>query len=93
MTGGGRPARYEIRVASVPDSRRAARLDGPQVQGQGKETVIFGVLTDQPALHGPLIKVRDPGLTPISVRRLDPPSGGDAAPQRRPEDAQHARKR
>ena len=80
MTAGGWPARYEIRVASVLDSRWATWFDGLEVQGQGEETVIFGVLTDQPALHGLLIKVRDLGLTLISVRRLDPPSGGDAAP-------------
>jgi hypothetical protein len=34
-------------------------------------TVICGLLADQPALHGLLTKVRDLGLCPISVRRLD----------------------
>jgi hypothetical protein len=70
VTGG--PAWYEIRVAGVLDSRWAAWFDGLAINGQNEETVIFGLLTDQPALHGLLIKVRDLGLILISVRRLDP---------------------
>ena len=65
------PARYEIRVAGVLDQRWAASFDGLQIIGQGNETVIRGLLADQPALHGLLTKVRDLGLCLISVRRLD----------------------
>jgi hypothetical protein len=65
------PARYEIRVADVLDGRWAAWFNGLQVSAQGEETVISGLLTDQPALHGLLAKVRDLGLCLISVRRLD----------------------
>jgi hypothetical protein len=65
------PARYEIRVADVLDSRWAAWFNGLQISGQGEETVICGLLADQPALHGLLTKVRDLGLCLISVRRLD----------------------
>ncbi len=43
----------------------------PVPTGQGEETVICGLLADQPALHGLLTKVRDLGLCLISVRRLD----------------------
>jgi hypothetical protein len=64
------PARYEIRVKDVLDSRWTAWFDGLQVIGQGDETVICGLLADQPALHGLLTKVRDLGLCLISVRRL-----------------------
>ncbi len=67
----GGPARYEIRVAGVLDGRWAAWFDGLQVSGQGEDTVICGLLADQPALHGLLTKVRDLGLCLISVRRLD----------------------
>jgi len=65
------PAWYEIRVAGVLDDRWAAWFNGVQVSGQGDETVIRGLLADQPALHGLLAKVRDLGLCLISVRRLD----------------------
>jgi hypothetical protein len=65
------PAQYEIRVAGVLDSRWAAWFDGLQISCQGEETVIRGLLADQPALHGLLTKVRDLGLGLIAVRRLD----------------------
>jgi hypothetical protein len=67
----GGPARYEIRVAGVLDSRWATWFDGLQISGQGEETVICGLLADQPALHGLLTRVRDLGLCLLSVRRLD----------------------
>ena len=71
MSASGGPARYEIRVKDVLDSRWTAWFDGLQVIGQGEETVICGLLADQPALHGLLAKIRDLGLCLISVRRLD----------------------
>jgi hypothetical protein len=64
-------ARYEIHVSGVLDSRWAAWFNGLSVSGQGNETVICGLLPDQPALHGVLAKIRDLGLCLISVRRLD----------------------
>ena len=76
MSASGGPARYEIRVADVLDARWAVWFDGLQISGQGEETVICGLLADQPALHGLLTKVRDLGLCLISVRRLDTGPGG-----------------
>jgi len=70
VTGG--PAWYEIRVAGLLDSRWTAWFDGLEVSGRSEETVIFGLITDQPALSGLLIKIRDLGLILISVRRLGP---------------------
>ena len=72
MTAGGGPARYEIRVAGILDSCWATWFDGLQVIAEGGETVISGLVTDQPALHGLLAKIRDLGLTLTSVHRLDP---------------------
>jgi len=71
VSASGGPAQYEIRVAGVLDGRWAAWFNGLQISGQGEETVICGLLADQPALHGLLTKVRDLGLCLISVRRLD----------------------
>jgi hypothetical protein len=71
VSASGGPAQYEIRVAGVLDSRWAAWFDGLHVGGQGEETVICGLVADQPALHGLLTKVRDLGLCLISVRRLE----------------------
>jgi hypothetical protein len=66
----GGPARYEIRVAGVLDGRWAAWFNSLEISVQDEETVIRGLLADQPALHGLLTKVRDLGLCLISVRRL-----------------------
>ena len=71
MRACGGPAWYEIRVAGVLDGRWAAWFGGLQIIGRGEETVICGLLADQPALHGLLTKIRDLGLCLISVRRLD----------------------
>jgi len=71
MNASGGAARYEFRVAGVLDSRWAAWFNGLELAGDGEETVICGLLADQPALHGLLTKIRDLGLCLISVRRLD----------------------
>jgi hypothetical protein len=75
---GGR-AHYEIRVDGVLDSGWAAWFDGLQVSDDGEETVISGLLTDQPALHGLLAKIRDLGLCLVSVHRLDTGEAGNEA--------------
>jgi hypothetical protein len=71
VSASGGPAQYEICVAGVLDDRWTAWFDGLQISGQGEETVLCGLVADQPALHGLLTKVRDLGLCLISVRRLD----------------------
>jgi hypothetical protein len=77
VTGHPEPAWYEIRVESVLDSRWASWFDGLRVSDDGDQTVISGLITDQPALHGLLARIRDLGLCLISVRR-------DMDPERRP---------
>lgn len=66
------PAQYEIRVDGALDDRWVAWFEGLHVSSDGRQTVIRGLLPDQPALHGLLAKVRDLGLCLISVRRLNP---------------------
>ena len=79
----GSPAYYEIRVEGVLDHRWAAWFGGLHVEGDDAQTVISGLLTDQPALHGLLAKIRDLGLCLISVRRLP---GSEAGNQAQPSD-------
>ena len=67
-----RAAHYEIRVEGTLDSCWEAWFDGLQVRNERSETVLSGLLIDQPALQGVLAKIRDLGLCLISVRRLDP---------------------
>jgi hypothetical protein len=75
------PKPYEIRVEGVLGSRAAAWFDGLDVKSEGRETVVSGLLIDQPALHGLLLKVRDLGLSLISLRQLNPDEVGNGAPQ------------
>jgi hypothetical protein len=77
----GRPGRYEIRVDGVLDDHWADWFGGLQLTTDGTQTVISGPLADQPALHGLLAKLRDLGLSLISVRRLDVGDAGDEAQQ------------
>ena len=77
MNGSGWPACYEIRVDGVLDHRWADWFGGLQVSSEGTQTVIVGVLADQPALHGVLAKIRDLGLCLISVRRPGPGEARD----------------
>jgi hypothetical protein len=68
------PARYEIRVDAVLDGRWAEWFEGLQIDTEGDETILAGLLRDQPALHGVLDKLRDLGLSIVTVHRL--PSDG-----------------
>jgi len=63
------PARYEIRVEGVLGEEWSAWFDGLRVATVGTDTVISGVIADQPALHGLLNRIRDLGLCLISVHR------------------------
>lgn len=63
-------ARYEIRVSCTPEPHWTAWFEGLAVTCEdGTRTVISGPVTDQTALHGLLAKVRDLGLTLLSVER------------------------
>lgn len=72
MNGPAWPARYEIRVDGVLGARWADWFGGLRVENDGSQTVIVGLLADQPALHGVLAKIRDLGLCLLSVHRIDP---------------------
>lgn len=80
MTRPGLPAYYEIRVDGVLDDCWADWFGGLRVTSDGTQTVISGQLPDQPALHALLVKVRDLGLSLVSLRRLGPGAEGQAQP-------------
>lgn len=59
---------YQIRVKGHLDGSWSEWLDGSTVTHEKDgTTVLTGPVTDQPALHGLLIKIRDLGLTLLSV--------------------------
>ena len=59
--------RYEIRVKGRVSEETAFAFDGLSVDVRPVETVLHGEITDQAALHGLLEKIRDLGLSIISV--------------------------
>lgn len=65
--------RYEIWVEGPLDERWSAWFEGMEITSRpGGMTVIVGQVADQAALHGLLDRVRDLGLTLITVRRVEP---------------------
>ena len=59
---------YRVRVAARLDERWWAWFDGFAVRADADGTTcLTGAVTDQAALHGVLIKVRDLGIPLISV--------------------------
>ena len=80
---------YEIRLRHRLDPRWAARLGVPRLRHESDGTTILeGVAMDQAALHGLLQKVRDLGLTLVSVIRIDSektvPASADFSQPRNP---------
>ncbi|HLY14066.1 MAG TPA: hypothetical protein VKR24_06925 [Candidatus Limnocylindrales bacterium] len=65
--------RYEIRLKGHLEARWAAWFDGLSLSREPDGTTILrGPIPDQAALHGLLRRVRDTGLSLVSVIRLEP---------------------
>ena len=64
---------YEIRVRGHLEARWANQFDGLTITlEENGSTLLSGPLADQAALHGILKKVRDLGLTLLSVNSVKP---------------------
>ena len=62
------PTQYEIRVEGHLDLSWSVWFDGLTINhDESGETILSGPVADQAALHGLLNRVRDLGLTLISV--------------------------
>jgi hypothetical protein len=59
---------YEIQVKGYLDARWNELFDGMSIAWQDNVTTISGEVADQAALHGLLARVRDYGLTLISIK-------------------------
>ena len=69
-----RPAIYVLRVAGALDAHWAAWFAGLTMTVAADGTTTFsGPFVDQASLHGVLRKIRDLGLTLLSVERQDEP--------------------
>jgi hypothetical protein len=80
----GGPARYEIRVAGVLDSRWSAWFNGLQVSGRGEETVICGL---DPAVRAEITNighVRSIFVIPGPGKPFELPLASRALPAEKP---------
>ena len=63
---------YQIKVNGKLDSKWKDWFDGFAIVPQlDDETLLVGAVTDQAALHGLLAKIRDLGLSLLSVNRVE----------------------
>ena len=66
------PSHYQIKVKGRLGSQWSDWFEGMTIESEEAETIIRGKVSDQPALHGLLVRVRDLGLPLISVERVEP---------------------
>jgi hypothetical protein len=61
---------YRIRLKGCLDEKWSDWFEQMAIASKGAETILTGPVTDQAALHGILIRIRDLNLTLLSVERL-----------------------
>jgi hypothetical protein len=64
------PEHYQIRVKGWLERRWETWFDGLRLSIDHDTTMLSGTLTDQAALYGVLLKIRDLGVPLLSVQRL-----------------------
>ena len=65
-----RPTHYEIRIEGHLSASWASWFEGLEIRHtETGETVLAGVLADQAALHGVLMRVRDLGIPLVAVSK------------------------
>ena len=65
------PADYRIKVKGRLGNQWSDWFGGMAIESEGAVTTLTGQVSDQCALHGVLIRVRDLGLPLISVKRVE----------------------
>lgn len=69
---------YRIKVKGILDEQWSDWFDGLTIRPYSNEaTILTGAIRDQAALHGLLNKIRDLGLTLLSVERVNTRSIND----------------
>ena len=77
-------ATYELRIGGHLDQRWSTWFDGLTVTHEDDgTTTLRGAVTDQAELHGLLTKVRDLGITLISLMSVDDRDVADSQEQQR----------
>ena len=71
--------RVEIRVKGQISEHWSQWFDEMTISYAGDDTVLTGNVVDQAALYGVLARLRDLGLSLLSVQFVEPEEGGEAA--------------
>lgn len=80
---------YQIRIKGHLDDRWSEWLEGLRVtHEEDGMTVLTGLVADQPALHGLLVKIRDLGVPLVSVNALGSDNVDHTEPDRQTPDRQ-----
>jgi len=66
------PAHYRIKLKGHLDHKWSDWFEQMAISTEGDQTILTGLLADQAALHGLLIRIRDLNLTLLSVERPEP---------------------
>ena len=69
-------AYYRIKLKEHLDPKWSDWFEQMAISHEGCETILTGRVTDQSALHGLLIRIRDLNLTLLAVERIEPDQGG-----------------
>ena len=69
-------ANYEIRIKGRVDDSQLSAFEGLDVTTEPVETIVYGPLADQEAVHRLLIRLESLGLEVVEFRRL-PGEAGD----------------
>ncbi|MFC1619983.1 hypothetical protein ACFL45_08560 [Candidatus Neomarinimicrobiota bacterium] len=69
MLSGGH---YRIELEGQIESRWMNMFNNMEMEYLHGRTIISGPVTDQAALHGLLVRIRDLGLVLISLQRIEP---------------------
>jgi hypothetical protein len=75
------PATYEVRVRGRLGEAMRAALEDFEVVDVPAETLLYGVVVDQAALHGLINRLQTYGLELVEVRRTHEPVPHDSRPE------------
>jgi len=66
------PVNYRIKLKKHLDNKWSEWFEQMAISTEGDQTILTGSVTDQAALHGLFIRIRDMNLTLLSVEQTGP---------------------
>ena len=66
------PAQYRIKLKGHLDRNWSDWFEQMAMSTEDDQTILTGPLSDQAALHGLLVRIRDLNLTLLTVERIEP---------------------